>query len=521
MTDKGLGMDQREANIPLFECMHRGKVVERVKNNLCGCRGDEVKVFDCALHGTCVLRKYNHRKSKHQICLTCDDRERNQTMAEPQALDTFFEKVFCVNLDRREDRWEEFIQRLPDDWPFQMPERFAAIDGKKVPAPKWWKQGNGAWGCYRSHLRILEEAMNNDWESVLFMEDDAKCVPNFTEDVKEYISQIPSDWGMIYLGGQHLFTAKVKPRRVSDWVYVPYNVNRTHAFAIHRRMFKRVYRWLTTQDWHNGHHIDHHLGRLHSERVDPIYCPKQWLIAQAAGVSNINGRDIREDRNWNHAETVSIGDPSRVGFAVVLGTHASGSSCLAMVLHKLGVHMGNKFAYRKDSGEAVALANMLESAIPKIGLGVAMEEAKLHKKLERWITQKRKEAMHKLCLPGCKYPTLCVLMHHVEAIVGDLLKVVHINRPLEDSIESLARRGDVANKIPRSQVETHQQWLHKGKEAFLADFPRDRQITIEFEDLVADPRGQVERLIPFLEITPSEDQIQAAIDHVNPDRKHL
>lgn len=438
-----------------------------------------------------------------------------------QDLEHYFDKVFCINLDRRPDRWEQFLADLPDDWPFKVPQRIQAIDGQKVKAPQWWKQGNGAWGCYRTHLRLLEEAMNNDWESILLMEDDAKCIPNFTQDVRSFLSEVPEEWGMIYLGGQHLYVKKVRPRRHTEWVYIPYNVNRTHAFAIHRRMFKRVYRWLTAQDWHNGHHIDHHLGRLHSERADPIYCPKQWLIAQAAGVSNINGRDIREDRNWNHAETVSIGDPSRVGFVAVVGLHASGSSCLSMVLHKLGVNMGDKFAYRPDSGEAISLAHICESAIPRIGMGFSMKQEKLRNKLTGWITQRRKKGMAEGFLPGGKYPHLCVMGDHLQHIVGDLLKVVHINRPLEDSIQSLSRRSDIRGTVSPQQVEAHQRWLAEGKEQLLSDIPDERKITIEYNDLVADPKGQIDRLIPFLHITPTEGQILGAVNHVNPTKKHI
>ncbi|MGB7323991.1 MAG: hypothetical protein WBD31_03910, partial [Rubripirellula sp.] len=42
-------------------------------------------------------------------------------------------------------------------WPFPEPERFAAIDGRRVATPPQWRAGNGAWGCYRSHLLILEK----------------------------------------------------------------------------------------------------------------------------------------------------------------------------------------------------------------------------------------------------------------------------------------------------------------------------------------------------------------------------
>ena len=69
------------------------------------------------------------------------------------------ERCFLMNLDRREDRLKEWMEQLPDPWPFPHPERFAAIDGRRVATPPQWRAGNGAWGCYRSHALILEKCL--------------------------------------------------------------------------------------------------------------------------------------------------------------------------------------------------------------------------------------------------------------------------------------------------------------------------------------------------------------------------
>src|SRR5262245_46044684 len=112
--------------------------------------------------------------------------------------------VVCINLKRREERWKAFQERLPGDWPFRKIVRFPAIDGRACVPPPWWKESAGAWGCYRSHLRVVEDCLNNDLESVLVLEDDAEFPPTFAADAAEFLRHVPDDWDMLYLGGQLL-----------------------------------------------------------------------------------------------------------------------------------------------------------------------------------------------------------------------------------------------------------------------------------------------------------------------------
>ena len=55
------------------------------------------------------------------------------------------ERCFRMNLDRRDERMLEWLDQLPDPWPFPEPERFAAIDGQRLATPPQWRVGNGAW----------------------------------------------------------------------------------------------------------------------------------------------------------------------------------------------------------------------------------------------------------------------------------------------------------------------------------------------------------------------------------------
>lgn len=443
-----------------------------------------------------------------------------------------FERVYCITLKRRRDRWERFVADTPADWPFGPIIRVEAIDGQRVKAPGWWKAGNGAWGCYRSHLRLIEQCLNEGVQSVLLLEDDAICCDDFAARANEYLSALPQGWrenSMVYFGGQHLAINRFPPERINPQVFQPYNVNRTHAFALFGRMIQTVYTHLTRGDWQKAQHIDHHLGRFHQRRKDPIYTPAEWLIGQAAGKSNISGR-IPPDRFWKPAASIAAVDPQVKPFVAVVGLHSSGSSATAGVLYHLGVHLGNELAgfYGKDPDkscgfEAVGLMRVCQTAIPLEASGFNRGPKWIRNNLGRFINEKRREAEAKGTVAGGKHPLLCRMGPQLQAICRDQLHVLHIDRPLEESIASLLRRTGNA-KTGSAKIEGHMRWLNQGKQAFLAVVPSERRFDLNYADLLADPVGKVNEIVQWLAplgLDPTPEQIAKAVAYVDPNKRHI
>lgn len=407
------------------------------------------------------------------------------------------DRVACVNLDRRPDRWERFVAGLPADWPWPKPERVSAIDGQVCPPPDWWKQGPGAWGCYRSHLRIVEECLRDGVNSVLLLEDDAVFPEGFTARALEFMQHVPSDWGMVYLGGQHLMANRSPPKQVNDRVVRPYNVNRTHAFALRGETMKKVYKHLCdTKTWQRGHHVDHHLGRFHMRMRDPVYAPSEWLVGQAEGKSNINGRVVPE-RFW-------VGGKAKPRMVMILGTHRSGSSCLAGVVHRLGVFMGGPFIGCEPDGghEDKRLAQLCESSMPFPTTKPRM----LRGRVANFVKMHSRRA----ALTGVKYPHLCAMAKEFDQ-VADLV-LVSADRPLEASIASLIRRD--GHRRDHKKLEAVQRYLHGCKEGFLSGRTVFR---VEYDELLADPRSVVEKLADYLGVPLSE----GAISYVRPEMRHV
>ena len=87
-----------------------------------------------------------------------------------------FDGVFCVNLDSRVDRWEQFQKNLQDYNIHDAVTRFSAV------------QANPGWiGCKASHMNIIKHAIDNKLDNILIFEDDAEFVSgnmNYLTDIK-------------------------------------------------------------------------------------------------------------------------------------------------------------------------------------------------------------------------------------------------------------------------------------------------------------------------------------------------
>jgi GR25 family glycosyltransferase involved in LPS biosynthesis len=222
-------------------------------------------------------------------------------------LTDWFSRVYVINCAHRPDRLEEVTKHLQETGMADMDKVviYPAIIGDWVTHPADWRAGNGSWGCLRSHMRILEDAMQErdmeqeGWpmtlENILILEDDVFFLENALEDLNRFMNIVPSGWGQLYLGGQH----QRKPVLTAEGVLVGLSVNRTHAYAVSRDNFQPLYRHICYASDYIGkkRHIDHQLELAHQRRDWDVYCPERWICGQRAGTSNISGRKDTE-RIW-------------------------------------------------------------------------------------------------------------------------------------------------------------------------------------------------------------------------------
>ena len=267
------------------------------------------------------------------------------------------QKSYVINLPFKTDRLFAFRQRYPSCLPSY--NVWPAVHGDSIRHPDWWKSGAGAWGCYRSHLQILEKCYQEDVESYVVFEDDAIFREDFPHEYSCFLHELPDDWEMIYLGGQLLYEHQHPPRQLSAHVYVPYNVNRTHCFAVHHRGYEKVYKHLFS-NMQPGEHIDHHLGRLHQSGQLKLYCPRKWLVGQDGGPSNISG-NTNAATYWIDPEQLAVDHPAwheRFVPAIFLEAPIE----LACELERKGWHRGhwqNSDRYDQGVCDALGSGNLL------------------------------------------------------------------------------------------------------------------------------------------------------------------
>lgn len=201
-----------------------------------------------------------------------------------------FDRVICINLDRRPDRWEGFLASAAAHIPPDRVERFSAFDAQKLMIPSWWNGTPGGYACTLSHRFAIAGAFAGPGESALIFEDDAKLAPDFGERLGSLMAQVPLDWHLLYLGGQH--RPRFRPLPAAEGVVRCRHTIRMHAYAVHRRGAAVVHDLLAR----TPKICDQALADIHPRL--PTYAPMRWMVAQRADFSDVESRRHEKDRWW-------------------------------------------------------------------------------------------------------------------------------------------------------------------------------------------------------------------------------
>lgn len=123
---------------------------------------------------------------------------------------TGLEKMFVINLARRPDRWDKWLEQAKR-WGVPLFEKFEGVDGatlEMTPTVKNLFRNNNfnnnpfGFGCALSHFLLWIRLIESQAPYYIIFEDDAQ----FSRPFK--LPELPEDWDLFYFGGVNVENCK-------------------------------------------------------------------------------------------------------------------------------------------------------------------------------------------------------------------------------------------------------------------------------------------------------------------------
>lgn len=204
-------------------------------------------------------------------------------------LNNFFDKVFYINLERRNDRRIKVEETLINSG-IKNFERFEGVDGQQIDFSKYKKEIKllkGELGILETHISLIQKAKDENLQSILIFEDDI-LFTNEIGKVKEYLESVPSDWDMIYFGGNHRYGKT--PVKINDKVL---KINKTvsaHCIGIRSTMYDTILALISDRK----KPIDYYYASI--QTIFNCYCFTPSIGLQEIGFSDIQNKFVNYNR---------------------------------------------------------------------------------------------------------------------------------------------------------------------------------------------------------------------------------
>ena len=211
----------------------------------------------------------------------------------------YFDKIYCINLDSRMDRWlrcqSRFIKLDMEVSRFSaynqnsplVEEKFKALQSvKKKHFIKNAISSKKEMGCLLSHYKIIEDAIKNNYNRILVFEDDVIFHKNFELEI-EKISKIQS-WDMILLGASEFGWKGINLNNAENaGFYKPMGSTcGTFAYALNKRGMKTLFSKLSQFRMP----ADHHFMSFYSQSNSFVLYPN--IV-----IADVTDSDIRRSFN--------------------------------------------------------------------------------------------------------------------------------------------------------------------------------------------------------------------------------
>jgi GR25 family glycosyltransferase involved in LPS biosynthesis len=192
------------------------------------------------------------------------------------------DRIYCINLEKRPDRRKEAIDefsKLNLEFDF-----FNGVDGHALNVQSRIKPGHV--GCVLSHLNLYKELLRTAGDVFMITEDDVVFADNFIEEYYKKVKEVPSDWKLLYFGGNHNGVPLVM---VSDNVHRLQKTYTTHCYLIKKEILRDVIDQFEGPDIFTKE-VDVHLAGM--QKIFPSYGFTPPLAWQRDGFSDIEMKNV-------------------------------------------------------------------------------------------------------------------------------------------------------------------------------------------------------------------------------------
>ena len=163
-------------------------------------------------------------------------------------INNYFDKIYVLNLNHRHDRMQKMVSRLKKN-NITNYIRFSAINGSEEPYYSQWSyikkmrpfgflETPGSYGVLLSAYFIIIHATQNNYQSILILEDDVIFHCNFKNLFSSKISNIPLNWKLLYLGSSmHQWRIEQRCRHYPNYLVPQGSIPGAFALGIKKECF--------------------------------------------------------------------------------------------------------------------------------------------------------------------------------------------------------------------------------------------------------------------------------------------
>jgi GR25 family glycosyltransferase involved in LPS biosynthesis len=126
---------------------------------------------------------------------------------------SFFEKIYCINLEDRVDRWEKCLE-IFKKYNIDSCERVNGVKVFEQDYPYLDQKSRSQLGCALSFYRIIKKSYDNKFRNILIFEDDFYFIHSKekTEEIlNNSIESLPKEWDIFYLGANIMYDFSNNP----------------------------------------------------------------------------------------------------------------------------------------------------------------------------------------------------------------------------------------------------------------------------------------------------------------------